>query len=88
MSYFDRDEYLADCSIRTMMTRAKIQKEAESKIWTTKDGRKLSITEMSTSHIQNTIKYLERNNSMDILTAWIIVFQDELANRSKNLVTN
>ena len=37
------------------------------KYWKTKDGKKLKITEMETSHIENCIKMLERNKS-NILT--------------------
>ena len=29
-------------------------------VWTTKDGRKVPVREMTDSHLENTIKYLER----------------------------
>lgn len=34
------------------------------KVWQTKDGRKIKIEDMETSHIENTINYLSRNDKV------------------------
>ena len=58
-----------------------IEEEAERGVWTTKDGREIPVEEMTTSHIQNTIALLERNNCDDMYTPWITVFHKELQRR-------
>ncbi len=55
----------------------------EEGFWTTAQGQKLKIKDMETSHIKNTIKYLESRGSM-----WskIEELKQELANRPEGII--
>ena len=82
MSEFDRNEWMAECSFRTEMLRAKISKEAESHIWTMKNGERIAVEDMTDSHLLNAYRMLERNNMMDMNIAWLDVFQKEIKKRN------
>ena len=56
--------------------------EAQGKVWETKDGRLLHVEEMTTSHIKNTIAYIQRNWDIELYQPWIDVFNDELERRN------
>lgn len=56
--------------------------EAQDGIWTTKDGRRIPVRDMTTSHILNTIAYIKRNWDTDIYQPWIDVFEEELERRN------
>lgn len=49
--------------------------------WTTEDGRTLKITEMTSKHIQNCMKMIERNGMND---DFYYVLEAELKRRSKD----
>ena len=70
-----RDEYDADAIY--MIKKA----EAERGVWTTKDGQRIHIQDMTDSHIRNTLNMLIRNNDFDINIAWIEVLSKELKRR-------
>lgn len=55
--------------------------EAERGVWTTKDGQRIHIQDMTDSHIRNTLNMLIRNNDFDINAAWIEVLSKELNRR-------
>ena len=61
-----------------------IEAEAHEGIWQTKDGKRIPVSEMSDSHLRNTIAYLERKDDCDLMLPWIEVMRNELDKRSKN----
>ena len=67
--------------INDMLNQAwDIEQERDMFIWITKDGRHMPIVDMSTNHINNTIKMLERN---DDGYDYIPIFKRVLKNRGE-----
>ena len=81
MPLFDRDEYLAECSVITGVLRAKYNEDAKKGIWKTKDGTRIAVKDMKDSHLLNAYRYLEQNNVMDMYLGWLIVMQSEIRKR-------
>ena len=72
-----------DMEIEHELLRAKIAKDANAGIWTTRDGRDIAVRDMTTSHIRNTIRFLEQRNAFDMFLPWITVFENELKRRGE-----
>ena len=49
-------------------------------LWTTRDGRQISIHDMTVSHINNCIRMLSGNGG-EIAEMWVNVFKKELKDR-------
>ena len=60
-----------------------VEDEAKSKIWTTRDGSKIPVENMTTSHIKNTIAHIKRIDKIDFLEPWVRVFKEELKRRGE-----
>lgn len=52
--------------------------------WITQDGRRLKVTEMTTQHIQNCMKMLEREATEDDFDDFYYVLEAELNRRREN----
>ena len=81
MAIFDEHEFEAESFFRQEMWRAKISQEAESGIWTTKNGTRIKVSDMTDSHLVNTYRILKRNNVRDMLLPWIMVMEKEIMRR-------
>lgn len=85
MSY--GSEYLADSSYEREqaeewdeMAEVMAIGMASRGLWETKEGKVLSVKEMETSHINNCIKMLKRNNS-PFAYIYVPMFEEELRER-------
>lgn len=78
-------EIAEERSIYAEILHRQALREAEAGMWTQKDGTRIAVEDMETSHIQNCIRMLtrqiERYGSDDIREAWIEVFDKELRRR-------
>ena len=74
-------EYVFESYANEEEMRMKIEQQAANGIWTTNDGRKLSVREMTRNHIENTMKYIRRNDKTDMMMPWLMVFRNELIRR-------
>jgi len=74
-------EYIIESYVDEYEIRKKIEDEAKKGIWTTYDERRLNVREMNKDHIENTIKWIKRNDKTDIMLPWLMVFRNELIRR-------
>lgn len=79
-------EYLAEHEYEREQAEAiwfKAVADASHGIWRTKDGRTLFVEDMTTQHIHNCIRMMERNNN-PLLDVYRPMFEKELAKREDN----
>ena len=74
-------EYISESYANEVELRMEIEKSAANGIWTTRDGKRIRIIDMSEDHIKNTINYIRKNDSTDMMLPWVTVFQNELKRR-------
>lgn len=80
MSYYEdfiADNLPYDDDLRYMY----IEEDAKRGYWTTRDGSMIHVSQMTDSHILNTIRYIERNDMDDMYLPWIVRFKKELRER-------
>lgn len=77
------EEILEEIEIDYAALQIQIESDAKRGVWTTRDGLKIPVTEMTSEHIKNTIVMLERNDAYDLYLPWINRLQHELDERSK-----
>lgn len=99
MSYGEYERERLDQEYLLFMLNANRQVERHE--WTTKDGQKLLVEDMDTSHIANCIRMLQKQIDRDdeeddiefkmddaiysIKKAWIKVFRNELNERARRM---
>lgn len=80
MSY--GEEVRVEQEIMHELARGRVMRDAERGVWTMRDGTEIEVKDMSTSHILNSKRMLERKNMADFLTPWITRFEKELERRA------
>lgn len=85
------EEYLLEQEVEWLLWRAEQFRRIENKIWTQRDGTHIKVQDMTERHINNCIRMLKRDKNesinchRDIKDAWIVVFEDELKRRKKQI---
>lgn len=79
MSMYDdiRDEIVID----DLVTRQQVELNAMRGFWKMRDGKKIHVSDMSESHIRNTIKFIQKVDHTDLYLPWINRFKNELRER-------
>lgn len=77
------EEMLEDMMLAHDLEDMYIDDMIERKIWTTKDGSQIKIKKMSIPHLQNTIKYLERDSTPDTYFDFIKIMKKRLRKKLK-----
>lgn len=77
-------EFSVESEINYMVRYCQIQRQAKSRVWITKDGKKINVSDMTDQHLINTTKFIERNNVNDLYIPWLLVFYNELDKRKIN----
>ena len=74
-------EYIIESFANEYEFRKRIEEAAKAGVWTTYDGRKLNVKEMSKDHIERTMKWIKRNDTTDVMLPWLTTFRNELIRR-------
>ena len=81
MSY--GEEMAAEAEAYLGYIESAVKESAKSAIWETKDGRKIPIEKMTDAHLDNTISYLERKDTIDLWLPWIMRLKEERDRRTR-----
>jgi len=78
--------YGAECRMELEIARDeeywRVSREADMGIWTTRDGRKIPVEKMTDAHLNNTINYLKRIDTIDMYYPWVVKMKKELERRN------
>lgn len=76
-------EIAEEMEIEFDLYRMMVKSDAEKGIWTMRDGTRIPVEEMTTSHLQNTIRFLKRKDFEDLWFPWICRMEEEVERRRK-----
>jgi hypothetical protein len=79
-------DYTAEMAADYEVLTESIRQSAADEVWTTKSGQKISLKDMDILHLENTIKYLERVDTTDMMLPWIVAMKKELNRRKQCLI--
>ena len=72
---------ISEIDIDEQVRYMEVEHEAMRGFWTTKDGTRIHVSDMTESHIRNTIRYIERVDKIDLYLPWVDRFKRELRER-------
>lgn len=72
---------IPEIDIDEQVRHMEVEHEAMRGFWTTRDGNQIHVSDMTESHIRNTIRYIERVDKIDLYLPWIDRFKRELRER-------
>ena len=79
-------DYTAEMAANYEVLSENIRQSAADEVWITRSGKEISLKDMDIFHLENTIKYLERVDTTDIMLPWIIAMKKELKRRNQCLI--
>ena len=88
-----REEMEIEHELAVILYCGKSYEMLDSRMWQTKDGRKISFDDMEETHIMNCIRMLEKqmdsgdlvDEVWDLKRAWVKAFKSELDARAKRV---
>ena len=79
-------DYKAEMAVNYEVLSENIRQSAANEVWTTRSGKEISLKDMDIFHLENTIKYLERVDTTDIMLPRIMAMKKELKRRNQCLI--
>lgn len=77
-------EISEEMAIEAEVLFGRVEDEAKKGIWTMRDGTRIPVEEMTTSHLQNVIRFLKRKDFDDLWFPWICRMEEEVERRRKS----
>lgn len=74
-------ENRSEIAVKDELLRLRVEWQAEKGVWTMRDGEEIRLEDMTTCHIINAKRMLEKKNDCDFWTPWIVRFERELKRR-------
>ena len=75
-------EALAEIDVEVALQRLELDRRIKQGIWTTKNGERIKIVNMSDKHIENVIAMLKTMRSEDA-EIWLVKFEEEQRKRKE-----